>query len=72
LFAGILLFKNSTNSEGDLFIMFTIKRKEMNIAAEMHYELNASAFARDFYALGRDHEGNRAHSRIGMSVDIDH
>jgi hypothetical protein len=50
-----------------------MKRKEMNIAAEMHYELNASAFARDFYALGRDHEeDNNALARIGMSGDIDH
>ena len=47
-------------------------RREMNIAAEMHYELNASAFARDFYALGKDHDEYNAHSRIGMSVDINH
>lgn len=45
-------------------------RREMNIAAEMHYELNASAFARDFYAIGKDgHEDKNALARIGLSGD---
>ena len=52
--------------------MTMLKRKEMNIAAEMHYELNASDFARDFHAAAEGREDNKAHSRIGMSVDIDH
>jgi hypothetical protein len=47
-------------------------KREMNIAAEMHYELNASDFARDFYAIGKDHEGNNAVSRIGLSVTENH
>ena len=51
----------------------TTMRREMNIAAEMHYELNASAFACDFDAHGQEHDqNNHAHSRIGMSIDIDH
>jgi hypothetical protein len=45
-------------------------RREMNIAAEMHYEINASAFARDFYDLGKDgHEDNNTLARIGLSGD---
>ena len=51
--------------------MTVTMRRELNIAAEMHYEINASAFACDFCALGKDHEDNKVHSRIGMSVDID-
>ena len=47
----------------------TMKR-EMNIAAEMHYELNASDFARDFAAIDEGHEDNKALSRIGMSGHI--
>ena len=50
--------------------MTMLKRKEMNIAAEMHYEINASAFARDFYALGREHDDNCTHSRMVMSGHI--
>ena len=46
----------------------TMKR-EMNIAVEMHYELNASAFARDFYAIGKGHEDNNSLARIGLSGD---
>ena len=42
-------------------------RREMNIAAEMHCELNASDFARDFDAIGEGHDKNSAHSRIAMS-----
>lgn len=50
--------------------MTTMKRREMNIAIAMHYELNASAFARDFYALGKGHEDkNNKLSRIGLSLD---
>ena len=53
--------------------MTTTMRREMNIAAEMHYELNASDFARAFDAIGTEHDKNsHAHSRIGESVDIDH
>lgn len=52
--------------------MTMLKRKEMNIAAEMHYELNASAFARDFHDATEGREDNKALARIGMSVDIDH
>ena len=45
-------------------------RREMNIAAEMHYEINASAFARDFYELGKEgHDKNNALARIGLSGD---
>jgi hypothetical protein len=42
-------------------------RREMNIAAEMHYELNASDFARDFYVIGKGHEDNKTLDRIGLS-----
>ena len=53
--------------------MTNTMRREMNIAAAMHYEDNVSAFARDFYALGKEHDKEyNAHSRIGMPVDIDH
>ena len=52
--------------------MTMLKRKEMNIAVEMHYELNASAFAYDFDAIGNEHDqNNHAHSRIGMPIDMD-
>ena len=49
--------------------MTTTMRREMNIAAEMHYELNASDFARDFYAIGKGHEDKNKLARIGLSGD---
>ena len=50
--------------------MTTMKRREMNIAIAMHYENNVSAFARDFYALGKGHEDkNNTLARIGLSGD---
>ena len=65
--------KHTNNSKkfwkGDLFIMIKTMKREMNIAAEMHYELNASDFARDFYAEGNGHDDNRGLARIGLSGD---
>ena len=46
----------------------TMLRREMNIAAEMHYEINASAFACRFDLIGKGHEDkNNALARIGLS-----
>ena len=50
----------------------TILRREMNIANEMHYEINASAFARDFYALDKEHDMALARTRIVLSRDGNH
>ena len=48
----------------------TMLKREVNIAREMHYEINASAFARDFYDLGKEgHEDKNTLARIGLSGD---
>lgn len=45
-------------------------RIEMNIAAEMHYEDNAFAFARHFDLIGKGYdEENKGLARIGLSGD---
>ena len=44
-------------------------RREMNIAAEMHYEHNAFAFACHFDLIGKGYDKNNKLSRIGLSLD---
>ena len=48
--------------------MTVTMKREMNIAAEMHYENNVFAFARHFDLIGKGYdEKNKDLARIGMS-----